>query len=149
MQHPTFSPTHFLFTGTIQRTCQSCSPSSEARMHKSYSIPLLSRKLLSLTQTAPHPCTRVKNSTVAQEDKNFTRRLPTPAFLCSSSNSTSPFTGHKPKCLHICRSRVLPANSHQVLTRVGATEDESGVYFAQLFPLPLSTAHRPSSTSRR
>lgn len=41
-------------------------------MHKSYSIPLPGTKLLPLTQITPHPCTRVKNSSVTEKDKNST-----------------------------------------------------------------------------
>lgn len=111
-------------------------------MHKSNNIPLPGRKLLPLTQTAPHPCTSVKNSMDTEKDKNSTNRLPTPAFLCSS-----PFTEHKPKCLRICQRQLLPVNSQQLLTRVGAMEDGSAAYLAQL--LPLSTAHHASPPSRQ
>lgn len=139
------SPQHiFLITVTSQTTCQSCSPSRKACMHKSYNIPLRGRKLLPLTQIAPHPCTRFKNATVTKQDKNSTNKLSIPAFLCSSS---SPFTEHKPKCLRICQRQLLPVNSQQLLTRVRAMEDGSAAYFAQL--LPLSTAQCPSSPTRQ
>lgn len=117
-------------------------------MHKSYNIPLWGRKLLALTQITPHPCTRVKNSTVTEKDKNSISRQTTHlTFLCSSSSSSSPFTEHKPKCLRICQRQLLPVNSQQLLTRVGAMEDGSPAYFAQL--LLLSTAHRVSSPSQQ
>lgn len=51
---------------------------------------------------------------------------------------------NKPKCLRICQRQLLPVNSQQLLTRVGAMEDGSA---AQL--LPLSTAHSVSSPSQQ
>lgn len=64
-------------------------------MHNSYNIPLPGRKLLPLTQTTPHPCTRVKNCSVTKKkDKTPTNRqtdCPPPLFsLCSS-----PFSEHE------------------------------------------------------
>lgn len=57
-------------------------------MHNSYNIPLPGRKLLPLTQTTPHPCTRVKNCSVTKKKRTKllltdrqTDRVPTPAFL--------------------------------------------------------------------
>lgn len=115
-------------------------------MHKSYNIPLPGRKLLPLTQITPHPCTRVKNSMATEKDKNSTSRQTThPRF--SLQQQQQPLTEHKPKCLRICQRQLLPVNSQQLLTRVGAMEDGSAAHYAQL--LPLSTAHRVSSPSQQ
>lgn len=116
-------------------------------MHKPYSIPPPSRKLLPPTQinsTSLHqPCKTLRLHKMTT--KVLLADYPPLLFLAAAAPAPS-FTGHKPKCLRICRSRVLPANSHQLLTRVGATEDETWHSFSLSLAPPRTV--RPSSPSR-
>lgn len=137
MLRPALSPAHLLVAATTE-TCQSSSTSSKAHTHDSSSIPPQSRKSLPPTQIAPRPCT---------SDKNLPLHKRRTEILLTDYPPTLVFAGAAPShstnqsvfgC--VCRGCDLPANSHLLLTRAGATGDENIFFFAQLFPLPLSTA---------
>lgn len=145
MLHPALSPAHLLVAATTE-TCQSSSTSSKAHTHDSSSIPPQSRKSLPPTQIAPRPCT---------SDKNLPLHKRRTEILLTDYPPTLVFAGAAPShstnqsvfgC--VCRGCDLPANSHLLLTRAGATGDENifFFFFSHSFSLSLSPPH--SSASR-
>lgn len=142
MLHPALSPAHLLVAATTE-TCQSSNTSSKAHTHDSSSIPPQSRKSLPPTQIAPRPCT---------SDKNLPLHKRRTEILLTDYPPTLVFAGAAPShstnqsvfgC--VCRGCDLPANSHLLLTRAGATGDEN-IFFLHSFSLSLSPPH--SSASR-
>lgn len=78
-------------------------------MHKSYNIPPPVRKLLPLIQITPHPCTRVKNSSVTEKDKNSTNTQTThPRFSLQQPlhRARTEMPSHLPETALACK---LPA----------------------------------------
>lgn len=143
MLHPSLSPAHLLVAATTE-TCQSSSTSSKAHTHDSSSIPPQSRKSLPPTQIAPRPCT---------SDKNLPLHKRRTEILLTDYPPTLVFAGAAPShstnqsvfgC--VCRGCDLPANSHLLLTRAGATGDENIFFFFHSSSLSLSPPH--SSASR-